>query len=235
VAITTYVAQARWGPWDQRAALTPYGYVDAVRRAGGDAVLLPPAAGVVERILDAVAAVVVCGGPDVDPARYGAAREPATAILAPERDGPELELIEAVLREDVPLLGICRGMQLLNVARGGTLVQDLPDHVTRPGTFDSHAVQTVPGTRVAGALGATATVASGHHQGIDRLGSGLVVGARAPDGTVEAIEDPARRFAVGVLWHPEQGEDGRLFDALMHAAGNAIAGEGANFGVPVSP
>jgi len=217
VGITTYVADAAWGPWQQRAALVPEAYVEAVAQAGGRPVLVPPLAGCAPETLAVLSAVIVCGGPDVDPARYGRAREPATALLAPERDRPELELIEAALARDVPLLGICRGMQLLNVARGGTLVQHLAGHFTRPGSFDAHPVQTVPGTRVAAILGERVTVASGHHQGVDTVGSGLVVSARSPDGVVEALEDP-RGFALGVLWHPEQGEDGRLFAALVQAA-----------------
>lgn len=218
VGITTYVASARWGPWDQEAVLTPLGYVDAVDRAGGRAVLLPPALGVTAETLGAVDALILCGGPDIDPSVYGRAREPATGHLAPQRDGPELELIAAALRDDVPLLGICRGMQLLNVARGGSLVQDLPGHVTRPGEFDAHAIRTAPGSRVAEILGDRVTVMSGHHQAIDGLGAQLVATAWAPDGTVEAVEDPSGRFALGVLWHPEQGDDGRLFDALVRAA-----------------
>ena len=215
IAISTYVAAARWGPWEQSAALVPLAYVEAVTRAGGRAILVPP--GPAPATLAGAAGVILCGGPDIDPARYGAEREPATAALAPERDGPELALIDAALARDVPLLGICRGAQLLNVARGGTLIQDLPGHVTRPGSFDAHQVTTEPGTLAASILGERLSVASGHHQGIDRVGEGLVVGARAPDGSVEALEDPGRRFAVGVLWHPEQGEDGRLFDALIAA------------------
>lgn len=217
VGITTYVADAAWGPWRQRAALVPEAYVDAVARAGGRPMLVPPLAGCAPETLAGVSAVIVCGGPDVDPARYGRPREAATAVLAPERDGPELELIDAALACDVPLLGICRGMQMLNVARGGTLLQDLAGHVTRPGSFDAHPVHTVPGTRLAAILGEGVTVASGHHQGVDTVGAGLVVSARSPDGVIEALEDP-RGFALGVLWHPEQGGDGRLFDALVRAA-----------------
>jgi putative glutamine amidotransferase len=217
VGITTYVAPARWGPWEQAAALTPLAYVDAVTRAGGRPVLLPPVLGATAETLAAIDAVIVCGGPDIDPSLYGRPREPATSVLAPERDGPELELIDAALRDDVPLLGICRGMQLLNVARGGTLVQDLPGHVTRPGHFEAHEIRTTRGTRAAAILGERVTVMSGHHQGIDELGGGLVVAARTLDRAIEAIEDPDRRFAVGVLWHPEQGDDGRLFEALLNA------------------
>ncbi|MGI8715180.1 MAG: gamma-glutamyl-gamma-aminobutyrate hydrolase family protein [Solirubrobacteraceae bacterium] len=225
VGITTYVAPARWGPWEQAAALVPLAYVDAVSRAGGRAVLLPPALDGIAETLRSVQAVILCGGPDLDPALYGQVRAPATAHLSPERDAPELELARAALERDLPLLGICRGMQVLNLVRGGTLHQHLPSvvghdrHATRPGHFDAHAVAIAPGTRTGSILGERATVSSGHHQGVDRVGAGLVVSARAPDGAIEAIEDPSRGFALGVLWHPEQGEDGRLFDALLDAAG----------------
>jgi putative glutamine amidotransferase len=227
IGITTYVADARWGPWDQRAALVPLAYVDAVARAGGRPVLLPPGA---PESLGAVGGLILCGGPDLDPAVYGGQRIPATAHLSPERDGPELELVGSALERDVPLLGICRGMQVLNVARGGTLHQHLPDvvghdgHATAPGHFDAHAVQIAPDTRIGSILGPKATVMSGHHQGIDRVGEGLIVSARSPDGAIEAVEAPDRRFALGVLWHPEQGADGRLFDALVAAARHATAG-----------
>jgi putative glutamine amidotransferase len=217
IAVSTYVASARWGPWEQTAVLVPLAYVEAVTRAGGLPVLIPPVPGAVAETLELASGVILCGGPDVDPSLYGAEREPATVLLAPERDGAERELIAAALERDVPLLGICRGAQLLNVVRGGTLHQDLPGHVTVPGTFDAHEVVTAPGSRVASILGPRLTVASGHHQGIDRVGDGLIVGGRAGDGTVEALEDPDRRFAVGVLWHPEQGGDDRLFEALIAA------------------
>lgn len=224
IGITTYVADARWGPWEQRAALVPLAYVEAVVRAGGRPVLLPPVSRMVSEALGAVGGLILCGGPDLDPAVYAQNRNPATAHLSPERDGPELELVAAALARDVPLLGVCRGMQVLNVARGGTLHQHLPDvlghvgHATAPGHFDAHEVRMAPGTRAASLLGARATVMSGHHQGIDRVGGGLIASAWSPDGAVEAIEAPDGRFALGVLWHPEQGEDGRLFDALVAAA-----------------
>jgi putative glutamine amidotransferase len=178
----------------------------------------------VKATLDAIGALVLCGGPDLDPALYGQPRATATAHLSPERDAPELELARAALERDLPLLGICRGMQVLNVVRGGTLHQHLPDvvghdgHATRPGHFDAHRIRTAPGTQVSALLGTETTVISGHHQGIDRVGEGLMASAWSPDGAVEAVEDPDRRFALGVLWHPEQGDDRRLFVALIKAA-----------------
>ena len=227
IAITSYLADARWGPWNQPAALVPRGYVAAVSRAGGRPVLLPPETGGVAETLAVADGLIFCGGPDLEPRLYGHPRQTATAHLAPERDVPELQLLSAALEADVPLLGICRGMQLLNVVRSGTLVQHLPDavghdgHATAPGHFDLHDVRTEPGTRTAAILGDAVIVHSGHHQGVGELGEGLVVSARAPDGVIEAIEDPGAAFALGVLWHPEQGDDPRLFDALVAAAAGA--------------
>jgi len=230
IGITTYVADARWGPWDQRAALVPGGYVDAVARAGGRPLLVPPMAGGVDETLEAVDGLIFCGGPDLEPSLYGQPRAAQTVHLSPQRDLPELGLLRAALERDLAVLGICRGMQLLNVACGGSLAQHLPDvvghdgHATRPGQFDRHSVRTTAGSRIAAILGDSASVHSGHHQGLDALGAGLVVTATAPDGTAEAIELPGARFVIGVLWHPEQGGDGRLFSALADVA---RAGRGA--------
>lgn len=225
VGITTYVVPARWGPWEQTVALVPFSYVAAVSRAGGRAVLFPPTIDGIEETLESVQGVILAGGPDLDPALYRQVRSAATAQRSSERDAPELALARAALERDVPFLGICRGMQVLNVVRGGTLHQHLPDvvghdgHATQPGHFDAHAVQMAPGTLVARVLGGRATVMSGHHQGLDTVGAGLVASAWSPDGAIEAVEDPTRRFALGVLWHPEQGADGRLFQALLEAVG----------------
>jgi putative glutamine amidotransferase len=168
--------------------------------------------------------LVFAGGPDIDPDHYGAVASDVTAPLSPERDVAELALMRAALRAEVPVLGVCRGMQLLNVAYGGSLEQHLPDvvghdgHRTRPGSFDLHPVRIAPDSRVGAILGTRATVSSGHHQGIGVVGDGLTVSARADDGSVEGLEDPARTFAIGVLWHPEEGDDRRLFSALVAAA-----------------
>ncbi|MEU6667717.1 gamma-glutamyl-gamma-aminobutyrate hydrolase family protein [Streptomyces sp. NPDC046727] len=221
IGVSTYLeSSARWGVWDLEAVLLPAGYPRLVQRAGGLASLLPPDAP--ERAAAAVArldGLVIAGGPDVDPARYDAERSPRTGPPAPERDAWELALIDAALAADVPLLGICRGMQLLNVALGGTLLQHLDGHREVVGAFGGHPVKPVPGTLYAGIVPEELTVPTYHHQAVDRLGEGLVPSAHAEDGTVEAVELPADRgWALGVQWHPEMGEDQRVMRALVTAA-----------------
>lgn len=224
IAITCYQAPARWGFWSLPAALVPLGYVEAVTAAGGRPVLLPPLDDGLSETLTVADGLVFAGGPDIGPARYGERATDETAPLSPERDSAELGLLASALDAEVPVLGICRGMQLLNVAYGGSLVQHLPDvvghdgHRTQPGRFDLHPVRIDPTSRVGTVLGDGAVVHSGHHQGIGTVGSGLQASAWADDGSVEALEDRAHPFAVGVLWHPEEGEDRRLFRALVEAA-----------------
>ncbi|MEU4795627.1 gamma-glutamyl-gamma-aminobutyrate hydrolase family protein [Streptomyces sp. NPDC023327] len=221
IGVSTYLeARASWRVWELPAALLPAAYPNLVRRAGALAALLPPddpsyARSVVAR-LDGV---VIAGGPDVEPGRYGARREELTGPPAPERDAWELALIEAALESGTPLLGICRGMQLLNVALGGTLVQHLDGHAVAPGVFGTHTVKPVPGTLYASlASDAASDVPTYHHQAVDRLGEGLTVSAHAEDGTVEAIELASPAWALGVQWHPEMGEDTRVMAALVRAA-----------------
>lgn len=221
IGISTYLESgARWGVWELDAALLPASYPRLVQRAGGLAAMLPPDAP--ERAAETVArldGLVIAGGPDVDPDRYGAEREPRTGPPAPARDAWELALIEAALDAGTPVLGICRGMQLLNVALGGTLVQHLEGHAEVVGVFGGHPVKPVPGTLYAGIVPEETTVPTYHHQAVDRLGAGLVPSAYAADGTVEAIELPADRgWVLGVQWHPEMGEDLRVMSALVTAA-----------------
>ncbi|MFJ6699591.1 gamma-glutamyl-gamma-aminobutyrate hydrolase family protein [Streptomyces sp. NPDC091272] len=220
IGISTYLEQSvKWGVWELPAALLPAGYAQLVQASGGAAVLLPPddpayAAEVVAR----VDAVLVAGGPDVEPGLYGAPRDPRTGPPAVARDTWELALIRAALDGGTPLLGVCRGMQLLNVALGGTLVQHLEGHARTVGVFGEHPVTPVPGTRYAALVPGPTDVPAYHHQAVDRLGEGLVVSAHAADGTVEAIELPGPAWVLGVQWHPEMGQDLRVTQALVTAA-----------------
>jgi putative glutamine amidotransferase len=214
IGITTYVTPAKWSYWDVEAALVP----------GGRPLLVPPAAEGLDETLDALDGLIFSGGSDLDPELYGQEPHPETFGVIEQRDRAELALVEAALARDMPVLAICRGSQVLNVARGGDLVQHLPEivgdekHKHTPGTFADHDVTLEEGTRLAAVLGDRAPVKSHHHQGFGRVGKGLRVAAHAEDGTVEAVEDPSQRFALGVLWHPEAGEDMKLFEGLVEAA-----------------
>jgi len=226
IGISTYLeAGARWGVWELEAALLPAGYPRLVQRAGGLAVMLPPdapehASATVAR-LDGL---VIAGGPDVEPVHYGAEPHPRTGPPARARDAWELALIDAALAARVPLLGICRGMQLLNVALGGTLVQHIDGHAEVVGVFGDHPVKPVPGTRYAAAVPEETSVPTYHHQAVDHLGTGLVASAYAADGTVEAVELPsADGWVLGVQWHPEMGDDLRVVRALVEAASSATS------------
>jgi gamma-glutamyl-gamma-aminobutyrate hydrolase PuuD len=224
VGITTYVEPARWGHWELEAALIPYGYVRAIERAGARALLVPPSDEGVEETLDALDGLLLSGGSDLDPGLYDADAHPETVGTRPERDRAELALLEAGLGRDMPVLAVCRGVQVLNVARGGDLVQHLPEvvgdekHREVKGVFSEHPVRIEGASRLGALLGVHAPVKSHHHQGLGAVGAGLREVAWADDGTVEALEDPARRFALGVLWHPEAGEDQRLFETLVAEA-----------------
>jgi putative glutamine amidotransferase len=221
IGITTYVEPAAWGHWQLDAALVPYDYVRAVERAGGRALLVPPDEDGVEETVAALDGIVFSGGNDVAPDHYGAEAHPTTGGTNPARDRGELALLRAALARDLPVLAICRGFEVLNVARGGDLVQHLPDvvgheeHRVVVGEFSEHPVRVDPSSRIGNVSG---TVKSHHHQGVGRIGDGLREVAWAEDGTVEALEDPDKPFVVGVLWHPEAGEDQRLFDQLVEAA-----------------
>jgi putative glutamine amidotransferase len=225
IGISAYSQQARWGSWDLPAVLLPRRYTDMVAGGGGQPVLLPPQPGVT-RLLARIDGLVLSGGGDIDPARYGADRDPATDQANQDRDDAEIELARQAIAAGLPLLGICRGLQVVNVALGGTLHQHLPAVVGHDGHspevkgYGSHKVSVAPGSQLAGILGRTeAAVPTHHHQAADQLGAGLVPTAWTDDGTVEAVEmaEPAS-FMIAVQWHPEAGDDLSLFTALAAAA-----------------
>jgi putative glutamine amidotransferase len=223
IGISAYSEVARWGVWDQPAVLVPAAYVAKVEASGGIAVVIPPSSGDAPEILELLDGLVLAGGADLDPAMYGQEPHSATVGLRPDRDIGELALLQGAWQRNLPTLGICRGMQLMSVAAGGELVQHLPEtvgheeHRPEPGVFGDHTVRMAPGSRTAAILGERTNVRSYHHQGVARVGR-LEVTGWAHDDTIEAVEDPTQRFCVGVLWHPEAGDDSRLFDALVTAA-----------------
>jgi gamma-glutamyl-gamma-aminobutyrate hydrolase PuuD len=221
VGITTYVTPAIFGVWELESALVPADYVRAVERAGARPLLVPPSRDGVEETLDALDGLLFSGGSDIDPELYGHELHPETNGIVRDRDDAELALLEAALARDMPVLAICRGSQVLNVACGGDLVQHLPEtlghkrHKHTPGVFADHEVAIENGTRLRELVGDRVPVKSHHHQGFGLVGEGLRVSAHGDDGSPEALEAPDRRFAIGVLWHPEAGEDARLFEALV--------------------
>lgn len=228
LGMTTYLEQAQTGVWDVRASFLPQIYFEGITAAGGIAVLLPPqpaGPGIVDRVLDGLDGLILTGGKDVDPARYGQPPHPSTDEPSRDRDTWEFGLLDGALRRGLPILGICRGAEVLNVAFGGTLHQHLPDVVGHAGhragnaVFTTSAVRTVPGTVLAGLIGESADVPCYHHQGIAELGDGLIVGAQDSDGVIEAVELPGEQFVVAVQWHPEERlDDLRLFAAVVDAA-----------------
>jgi len=242
IGICTAIERAKWSVWDQRAALTPLSYVQAVQRAGGLVAMLPPDPLLAQEpaaALELIDGLILAGGADIDPANYGAEPHPKTIDTVPERDAFEIALTRAAIERDMPVLGICRGMQLINVACGGTLVQHLPEHLGHQehrrvlGSFDGsdHDVVLADGSLAASAAGETLhATKSHHHQGVDRLGEGLVVsGTSMLDELPEAIEWDGgasdRRFVLGVQWHPEADLQSAVVAALVHAADAARVGE----------
>jgi putative glutamine amidotransferase len=227
IGISAYCEVAKWGAWDRPAVLLPRRYADSVAAAGGIPVLLPPLPGI-ENALGRLDGLILSGGGDIDPARYHAEPAPQTGSVREERDAAELELFAAARSRRLPVLGICRGLQVINVALGGTLVQHLPDvvghdgHAPVPGSYGDHAVRVAAGSKLSQILGRDETsTPTHHHQAVDQLGRGLVPTAWAQDGTIEAFELDAAGdgwFMVAVQWHPEAGDDPSLFRALIAAA-----------------
>ncbi len=228
IGLSTYMEQTVMGLWDRPAAVLPRVYTDCVIAAGGAVVGLPPHpphAEAIERVLDGIDGLILTGGKDVDAALYGERAHPENDAPRPDRDAWEIALVRAAIARDLPLLGICRGLQVLNVALGGTLVQHLPDVIGSSrysygnATFADNPVITVPGTRIGGMLGESLTVKSYHHQAINHLADGLTVSARGDDGIIQAVDIDGMSFGVAVQWHPEETPDDlRLFAALIEAA-----------------
>jgi putative glutamine amidotransferase len=230
IGICTAYERASWSVWEQPAALLPSAYIDAVQRAGALVMMIPPDPALVEdpeQALELIDGLILAGGADLDPASYGQQAHPETRDTVPERDAVEIALVRAAIERDLPVLGICRGMQLLNVACGGTLLQHLPErfgheeHRRVVGSFDGseHDVALTEGSLAASAAGEVAHVTkSHHHQGVDRLGEGLLVtGVSRFDGLAEAIELPEKRFVLGVQWHPEADPGSPVVGALVGA------------------
>lgn len=231
IGLSSYVVPASWSTWrDVAVALVPHRYLEHVLAAGGVPVLVPPLATSTPEVLDVLAdrldALILIGGSDVDPASYGQPAHPRVQPPIPQRDAAEFALLATMRERRRPVLGICRGSQVMAVGSGGQLIQHLPDllghegHSPGPGVYGEHDVTIAPGTRLHAILGPAARVSSYHHQGI-AAHPGYSASAHAPDGTVEAIEDPDHPFCIGVLWHPEVGVDPRLFQALVAAAAGA--------------
>jgi putative glutamine amidotransferase len=229
VGICAAIERVRRDPWDEVVDMVQRTYPAAVQRTGGMALILPPDEAAVDApdpFLDRVDALILAGGADVDPASYGATPHPETGVTWPERDHFEIALVRRALDRAMPVLGVCRGMQILNVALGGTLIQHLDDvigsdrHRHTPGAFGDHEVRLAPGSLAARAAGdERLVVKSHHHQGVDSLGGDLLpTGWSVKDEVVEAIELPGQQFALGVLWHPEEDVASRVIGSLVEAA-----------------
>ncbi len=245
IGLTTYRQITSWWSWERDAALVPGSYLDVVEAAGGQPVLLPPSrtagprcdqrsgadttagsAHGFERVVAALDGLVLTGGGDLEAGRYGRRADPHNDGANPNRDDLELGLVQAALAVDMPVLAVCRGLQVLNVALGGDLVQHLSEpagsaHRPRPGAFGPVRVTTEPSSAVRRLVGESAEVWCSHHQAIGSLAPGLVVTATSTDGVIEAVELPGHRFVLGVQWHPEEVGDARLFEALVAAAGSS--------------
>jgi len=230
IGITGELEAARWGNWIREAVVSPVSYARAVERAGGTPVILPPVpASSVPVLIAGLNGLVLTGGRDVDPSLYDEAPHAQTDVPDHRRDRFELILTRAAIEADLPFLAIGRGLHILNVARGGTLTQHLPDrlgsesHKPDPVKLTIHDVQISAASKLGRVLGATAQVPAAHHQAIDRIGGGLLTVAWTPDQVVEAVELQGHKFGLGVQWHPEEGDDARIFEALVAAARPTLA------------
>jgi putative glutamine amidotransferase len=228
IGLTSYLESAKWGAWDIPAALIPWNYVNKLQAAGASVVILPPDANNHEAI-SRLDGLVMAGGADIEPARYGAAHQEGTDKPRIERDASELGLYRAAREANLPVFGICRGLQIMAVAHGGSLHQHLPDvvgntlHRDAPGTFNNHGATFTPGSLIAGLVGATeVTVNSSHHQAVNSPGD-LTVTGYAEDGTIEVCEDPSAEFVLGVQWHPEFSNDEQVSENLFRAFVKACA------------
>ena len=235
IGLCAALERARWRSWEADVVLNPRAYVRALQAAGAIVLMLPPDDAVAEapdQVLDLLDGLVLAGGGDIDPAAYGAKPHPSIGKTEPLRDRFELALAWRALERDLPVLGICRGLELMTVATGGTLIQDLPEaigtsaHTGEPGDYSRHEVRLEAGSLAARATGEERhAVMSSHHQGVGELGAGaLASGWSIPDELIEAIELPDRRFALGVLWHPEEDQRSRVIGALVEAARQPVAG-----------
>ena len=227
IGLSTYREPARWGAWDQSADLLPSEYAQAITVAGGIPLLLPPTepyADAARAVVKRLDALVISGGADVDPGRYGEPAHPATVKTRPDRDAWELALLDAAADAAIPTLGICRGMQVMAVHAGGHLDQHVPDLVEHdrhnPGgdQYGTTGITVARGSKLAGLVGETGPASCHHHQSV-RDHPGFTAVAWAEDGLLEAIEDPDHRFRLGVQWHPEVDADRGLFRGLVMAAG----------------
>ena len=228
IGITGELEATRWRNWIREAVVSPVSYTRAVERAGGAPLILPPVpSDSVSSLIAKIDALVVAGGRDVDPSLYNQAPHEQTDAPDHRRDRFEILMTRAAIDADLPFLAICRGMHILNVARGGTLIQHLPDrlgsesHKPDPVKMTTHDVQVSEASKLGRVLGAAAQVPAAHHQAIDRIGSGLLSVAWTPDQVVEAVELQGHKFGIGVQWHPEEGDDARIFEALVAAAKTA--------------
>jgi putative glutamine amidotransferase len=236
LGLTTYLQQVQTGIWDVHASFLQAHYMQGVNDGGGTVVLLPPQpVEGADRVLDGLDGLIITGGRDLDPAAYGQQRHPATDEPVQEnreRDAWEIALVRGAIRRGMPVLGICRGAQVINVALGGTLHQHLPDvightrHQLGNAVFSTSSVHTVPNSRLAGLIGESSDAQCYHHQAIDRLGEGLVISAQDSDGVIEAVEIPGENFVLAVQWHPEERlDDLRLFTAVVYAAADYATGK----------